>query len=51
MEAKKKEPKIKRIRRDKADVNKGADIMKYCGIIKLEEDPQAIQKRLRNEWR
>ena len=26
------------------------DLMKFCGIIKLKEDPLIIQKRLRNEW-
>jgi hypothetical protein len=23
---------------------------KYCGIIKLKEDPLVIQKRMRDEW-
>ena len=26
------------------------DAFKYCGVIKLKEDPLAIQKRMRNEW-
>lgn len=26
------------------------DAYKYCGIIKLKEDPQSIQKRMRDEW-
>jgi hypothetical protein len=26
------------------------DTFKYCGTIKLKEDPLAIQKKLRNEW-
>jgi hypothetical protein len=26
------------------------DAKKYCGVIKLTEDPLAIQKMLRNEW-
>lgn len=30
--------------------NKGVDTKKYCGVIKLKEDPLEIQKRLRNEW-
>ena len=51
METKKKNvPKIKRIRRNKKDMPKGANILKYCGIIKSNEDPLAIQKRLRDEW-
>jgi len=28
----------------------GFNAKKYNGIIKLKEDPLAIQKRLRNEW-
>ncbi len=30
---------------------KPLDAQKYCGIIKLDEDPMVIQKSLRNEWR
>lgn len=26
------------------------DAFKYCGIIKLKEDPMAIQKQMRDEW-
>jgi hypothetical protein len=29
---------------------KKLDAKKYCGVIKLKEDPLLIQKRLRNEW-
>jgi hypothetical protein len=29
---------------------KKLDAKKYCGVIKLKEDPLSIQKRLRNEW-
>ena len=29
---------------------KRLDAFKYCGILKLKEDPMEIQKRLRNEW-
>ena len=28
----------------------GIDVMKYCGKIKLKEDPLSIQKSLRDEW-
>lgn len=51
METRKKEEKIKRVPRQKRDLEKGADTRKYCGILKLKEDPLAIQKRLRDEWR
>ncbi len=26
------------------------DAHKYCGVIKLKEDPLTIQKEMRNEW-
>ena len=29
---------------------KGLDAKKYCGKIKLEEDPRESQRKLRNEW-
>ncbi len=29
---------------------KKLDAKKYCGVIKLKEDPLAIQKKLRDEW-
>jgi len=35
---------------DKAMEVKGVDTHKYCGVIKLKEDPLEIQKRLRDEW-
>ena len=28
----------------------GIDAYKYCGLIKLEEDPIEIQKKMRDEW-
>ncbi len=31
-------------------VLKGLDAKKYCGKLKIKEDPLKIQKRLRNEW-
>jgi len=29
----------------------GVNTKKYCGTIKLKEDPLAIQKKMRDEWR
>lgn len=29
---------------------KGVDTKKYCGVLKLKEDPLSIQKQLRDEW-
>ena len=28
----------------------GVDTKKFCGVIKLKEDPMMIQKRMRDEW-
>ena len=50
MEARKKEPRIVSVRREKAAFKKGVDTRKFCGLLKLKEDPLAIQKRLRDEW-
>lgn len=30
---------------------KGVDTKKYCGTIKLKDDPMAIQQKMRNEWK
>ncbi|MBO9703257.1 MAG: hypothetical protein J7604_23785 [Sporocytophaga sp.] len=32
------------------NVAKQLDVSKYCGKIKLSEDPLFIQKKLRDEW-
>jgi hypothetical protein len=47
---KKKESHITRIRKIKNSKQEGVDTLKYCGTVKLKEDPLAIQKKLRNEW-
>ncbi len=33
-----------------AKSKKRFDAFKYCGVIKLKEDPLVIQKRMRDEW-
>ena len=35
---------------EKLRVTKGVDTKKYCGAVKLKEDPLAIQKQMRDEW-
>ena len=50
MEVRKKEKKIKQVRRLKKDVDRGVDTKIFCGVLKLKEDPLVIQKRLRDEW-
>ncbi|HUZ59613.1 MAG TPA: hypothetical protein VMU83_12600 [Hanamia sp.] len=45
-----KKNNITRIRKTSVLKPKGANTLKYCGIIKLKEDPLLIQKKLRNEW-
>ena len=51
MNTKKTQEKIKRIRRHRDDIEKGVNTLKYCGVLKLKEDPLVIQKKLRDEWR
>jgi len=34
----------------KLQFTKGVDTKKYCGTVKLKEDPLVIQKRMRDEW-
>ncbi|WP_168196216.1 hypothetical protein [Echinicola soli] len=29
---------------------KGVNTHKYCGVIRLKEDPLVIQNRMRDEW-
>ncbi len=29
---------------------KGIDVSKHCGVLKLKKDPLQIQKEMRNEW-
>ena len=41
---------ITRIKRAKTTKPEGVDTLKFCGKIKLAEDPLEIQKKLRNEW-
>jgi hypothetical protein len=31
-------------------LRKKLEAKKYCGVIKLKEDPLQIQKKLRDEW-
>lgn len=35
---------------EKLKVGRGVDTKKFCGVIKLKEDPLAIQKKMRDEW-
>ncbi len=34
----------------KVQPKRGFNAMKYCGKIKLQDSPVAIQKKMRNEW-
>lgn len=47
-----KKADIKRLLERLAETEKptGIDAYKYCGVIKLKESPNQIQKRLRSEW-
>jgi hypothetical protein len=35
---------------EKLQMTKGVNTKKYCGTIKLKEDPLVIQKQMRDEW-
>jgi hypothetical protein len=35
---------------NKIQIKEGFDAKKYCGTIKLKEQPLTIQKQLRDEW-
>jgi hypothetical protein len=35
---------------EKLQIVKGVNTKKYCGAIKLKDDPLAIQKQMRDEW-
>ncbi len=35
----------------KLTLRKSFDLAKYCGKVKLKEDPLVIQKTLRDEWK
>ena len=36
--------------RHKRKKKKSIDLTKYCGVIKLKEDPLKLQQKLRDEW-
>ncbi len=48
--ASKKEIELINKKLSKLPSGKKLDAKKFCGVIKLKEDPLAIQKRLRDEW-
>jgi hypothetical protein len=31
-------------------LSKGVDTKKYCGVIRLKEDPLEMQQKMRDEW-
>jgi len=39
---------LEKLKRNKS--SNGIDAYKYCGIIKLKEDPLVYQRRMRDEW-
>ena len=50
MENMKKGIKIKKHRPAKEEKKQKVDLMAFCGILRLKEDPLSIQKKLRDEW-
>ncbi|MFI5125050.1 MAG: hypothetical protein ACHQDF_06985 [Chitinophagales bacterium] len=48
--ASKKDIEALRRKLEKRRTSKGVDTKKYCGVIKLKEDPLVIQQKMRDEW-
>jgi hypothetical protein len=48
--ASKKDIEVLRKKLERRRTSKGVDTKKYCGVIKLKEDPLVIQKKMRDEW-
>jgi hypothetical protein len=48
--ASKKDIEALRKKLERRRTSKGVDTKKYCGVIKLKEDPLVIQKKMRDEW-
>ena len=45
------EAALKKLQKSTAKASKGHfDAFKYCGVIKLKDDPLVIQKKMRDEW-
>jgi len=40
----------KRLEALNKNLSKGFKASEFCGILKLDQDPLALQKRLRSEW-
>jgi hypothetical protein len=42
--------KLKKLLAKNTATKKGFDAKKFCGLLKTDEHPLEIQKRLRDEW-
>ncbi|MBX2978163.1 MAG: hypothetical protein KF905_02620 [Flavobacteriales bacterium] len=41
---------LRKLRAQRAKAKKPVDVYKYVGVLKLEEDPIALQRKWRDEW-
>lgn len=41
---------LRKLRTQRAKATKPVDVYKYVGVLKLDEDPVALQRKWRDEW-
>ena len=41
---------LRKLRTQRAKASKPVDVYKYVGVLKLQEDPVALQRKWRDEW-
>lgn len=41
---------LRKLRAQRTKARKPVDVYKYVGVLKLEEDPVALQRKWRDEW-
>ncbi len=41
---------LRKLRTQRAKAQKPVDVYKYVGVLKLDEDPVALQRKWRDEW-
>jgi hypothetical protein len=41
---------LRKLRSQRAKSQKPVDVYKYVGVLKLDEDPVALQRKWRDEW-
>ncbi|MCB9165305.1 MAG: hypothetical protein H6592_12895 [Flavobacteriales bacterium] len=41
---------LRKLRAQRTKARKPVDVYKYVGVLKLDEDPVALQRKWRDEW-